>query len=135
MEKITSRGLEISALSCHGNPLHPRQEVARSEDERFRKTARLASQLGVQNVIAFSGCPGEGPNATKPNWVTCPWPTEYSEILNWQWDEVATPYWTEACKFAADKKSRWPSSSTLASSGTTLRASGGCGRLGATLSA
>ena len=104
MGKITSRGLEISALSCHGNPLHPRQEVARSEDERFRKTVRLANQLGVQNVITFSGCPGEGPNATKPNWVTCPWPTEYSEVLNWQWDEVATPYWSEAGKFAADNK-------------------------------
>ena len=29
--RSTSRGLEISALSCHGNPLHPQREVARGE--------------------------------------------------------------------------------------------------------
>lgn len=102
MEQITSRGLEVSALSCHGNPLHPREEVAKRDDEVFRKTVRLASQLGIPNVITFSGCPGEGPNATKPNWVTCPWPTEYLEILEWQWNEVATPYWSDAGKYAAD---------------------------------
>jgi sugar phosphate isomerase/epimerase len=102
MDAITSRGLEVSALSCHGNPLHPREEVAKGDDDTFRKTVRLARQLGIQNVITFSGCPGEGPNATRPNWVTCPWPTEYLEILNWQWDEVAKPYWSGAGKFAAD---------------------------------
>ena len=56
LDQITSRGLEISALSCHGNPLHPNTEQARRDDETFRKTVRLASQLGVQNVITFSGC-------------------------------------------------------------------------------
>jgi sugar phosphate isomerase/epimerase len=106
MNALTSRGLEISALSCHGNPLHPNKEAARKDDDTFRKTVRLANQLGVQNVITFSGCPGEGPNATRPNWVTCPWPTEYLEILDWQWKEVATPYWSEAGKFAADNNVR-----------------------------
>ena len=32
-DAVTSRGLEISALSCHGNPLHPRREIA---EERSR---------------------------------------------------------------------------------------------------
>src|SRR5690606_1480087 len=54
MDKITSRGLEVSALSCHGNPIHPDAETAKREDETFRKTIRLASQLGIQNVINFS---------------------------------------------------------------------------------
>ena len=106
MDAITSRGLEVSALSCHGNPLHPNREVARRDDETFRKTVRLANQLGIGTVITFSGCPGEGPNATRPNWVTCPWPTEYLEILDWQWKEVATPYWSEAGSFAASNNVR-----------------------------
>jgi sugar phosphate isomerase/epimerase len=102
VDAITSRGLEISALSCHGNPLHPNKEAARADDESFRKTVRLASQIGVQNVITFSGCPGDSETAKYPNWVTCPWPTEYADMLKWQWDEVARPYWSEAGKFAAD---------------------------------
>ncbi len=106
MDLITSRGLEISALSCHGNPLHPNKESARADDEAFRKTVRLANQIGVQNVITFSGCPGDSPDARYPNWVTCPWPTDFLEILNWQWKEVATPYWSEAGKFAADNNVR-----------------------------
>src|SRR3954469_6706316 len=34
-------GLTISALSCHGNPLHPDAATARCYDETFRKTVRL----------------------------------------------------------------------------------------------
>jgi len=106
LDQITSRGLEISALSCHGNPLHPNTEQARRDDETFRKTVRLASQLGVQNVITFSGCPGDSPSASKPNWVACPWPPDFLDILEWQWNEVATPYWRDAGKFAADNDVR-----------------------------
>lgn len=102
MEKVTSRGLEISALSCHGNAIHPRKDVAQLADDTYRKTVRLANQLGIPNVITFSGCPGDGPNASTPNWVTCPWPTEYADLLTWQWEEVAKPYWSEAGTFAAD---------------------------------
>ena len=94
LDKVASRGLEISALSCHGNPLHPNKAQATSDDETFRKTVRLANQIGVQNVITFSGCPGDSPAASKPNWVTCPWPPDFLEILEWQWNEVATPYWS-----------------------------------------
>ncbi len=103
---ITGRGLEISALSCHGNPLHPNKDAARTDDETFRKTVRLAEQLGVQNVITFSGCPGDSENAKYPNWVTCPWPTDYADLLEWQWNEVATPYWADAAKYASDHNVR-----------------------------
>jgi len=106
MDLITSRGLEISALSCHGNPLHPNKESAKADDDSFRKTVRLASQIGVKNVITFSGCPGDSENATYPNWVTCPWPTDFSDLLTWQWENVATPYWAGAGKFAADNNVR-----------------------------
>lgn len=101
-DAISSRGLEISALSCHGNPLHPQAELAQAHDASFRETVKLAAELGVQNVITFSGCPGDSDGSKYPNWVTCPWPPDYLEILEWQWAEKATPYWSEAAKFAKD---------------------------------
>jgi sugar phosphate isomerase/epimerase len=99
---IESRGLEISALSCHGNPLHPNTEIAQAHDRDFRNTVRLAQKMGVRNVITFSGCPGDSDRAEKPNWVTCPWPTDFLEILDWQWKEKVTPYWKDAGTFAND---------------------------------
>jgi sugar phosphate isomerase/epimerase len=99
---LEDRGANISALSCHGNPLHPDQDRAKHDRETSRKTILLAEKLGVPVVVDFSGCPGDSPNSKWPNWVTCPWPPDYLEILKWQWDEVVAPYWTEHAKFAAD---------------------------------
>ncbi|MFJ5762808.1 sugar phosphate isomerase/epimerase family protein [Neobacillus sp. NPDC093182] len=92
---ITSRGLEISALSCHGNPLHPNKNIAQQHHEEFQNTVRLASKLNVENVITFSGCPGESEYSLNPVWVTCPWPDDFSAVLEWQWQEKVIPYWKE----------------------------------------
>jgi len=94
LNAIESRGLILDSFSCHGNPLHPDREFAKSEDETFTKTVRLASMLGVERVNTFSGCPGDSEGSKYPNWVTCPWPPDFLKILEWQWDEVAIPYWT-----------------------------------------
>ena len=99
---IADFGVSISALSCHGNPLHPDKARARRDREVSRKTILLAEKLGISVVVDFSGCPGDSPQATAPNWVTCPWPPEYLKVLEWQWNEVVAPYWTEHAKFAAD---------------------------------
>jgi len=101
-QKIADRGFTISALSCHGNPLHPNADRAKHDQEVSRKTILLAEKLGVPVVVDFSGCPGDSPNAKQPNWVTCPWPPEYLEVLKWQWDDVVAPYWTSHARFAAD---------------------------------
>ena len=100
--KIADSGLTISALSCHGNALHPDPAQADGYRAISRKTIRLAEKLGVKTVVDFSGCPGDSPQAKSPNWVTCPWPSEYLDVLNWQWDKVVTPYWQSHGKFAAD---------------------------------
>jgi len=100
--KLADHGFSISALSCHGNPLHPDPEKARHDREINRRTIELASRLGVPVVVDFSGCPGDSPQAKWPNWVTCPWPPDYLEILKWQWDEVVAPYWKERAQMAAD---------------------------------
>ena len=99
---FSSRNLIISALSCHGNPIHPNAERAKRDDAVFRDTVRLAGELGIGVVNLFSGCPGDGPTASQPNWVTCAWPPEFSEIVAWQWDEVVLPYWRSAGAFAAE---------------------------------
>lgn len=52
-------------------------------------------------VNAFSGCPGDGETARYPNWVTCAWPLEFLELLDWQWHEKVIPYWREEAAFAA----------------------------------
>ena len=102
-EAIQRRGLTISALSCHGNPLHPDRRVARDHHDTFLRTVELARQLGVQTVITFSGCPAGDPRGTQPNWIVAPWPPEFARALEWQWKTHVKPYWKEtarACRAA-----------------------------------
>ncbi|HWP30662.1 MAG TPA: sugar phosphate isomerase/epimerase [Fimbriimonadales bacterium] len=107
MRAISSRGFVLSALSCHGNPLHPQVRIAKEHHEIFVKTVKLAAALGVPVVNGFSGCPGEGVNAKYPNWITCAWPDEYRDVLEWQWKERVIPYWKEQAKFLAKNKVRF----------------------------
>jgi sugar phosphate isomerase/epimerase len=100
LNAVESRGLTISALSCHGNSLHPNEKIAKENHEIRRKTIQAAEMLGINRIIDFSGCPGDGPGASKPNWVTCAWPPDFLEILDWQWKEKVIPYWSEEAKFA-----------------------------------
>ena len=95
---------EVCALACHGNPVHPNQEIALGYDRDFRNAILLAEKMGVDTVIGFSGCPGDHENALYPNWVTCPWPEDFLAILDWQWNEKLIPYWCEMAKFAFDHK-------------------------------
>jgi len=90
---IADRGLVISALSQHGEPLHPDPEIAKKSHETWRKTLELAEELEVPIVNGFSGCPGGGPDDRTPNWITVAWPPHFVESLEWQWNEVAIPYW------------------------------------------
>jgi sugar phosphate isomerase/epimerase len=101
-KKLDDHGFDISALSCHGNPLHPNRAKREAAQKVSRETILLAEKLGVNTVVDFSGCPGDSATATQPNWVTCPWPPDFLEVLDWQWNEVVTPFWIEHAKFAAD---------------------------------
>ncbi len=99
---LADHGASISALSCHGNALHPNEARAREAREISRKTVLLAEKLEVPVVVDFSGCPGDSREAKAPNWVTCPWPPDYLEVLKWQWEEIVAPYWRAHGKFAAE---------------------------------
>jgi len=100
MKTISHYGMEISALSCHGNPVHPQKDIAAGFHKDFEKTIQLAEKLGVDRIVTFSGCPGDQDSAKYPNWVTCPWPEDYLHILDYQWNDVLIPYWEKAVQLA-----------------------------------
>ncbi len=93
--------LEISALSTHGNAVHPDPAIAKQFHDDFVGAVLLAEKLGVKRIITFSGCPGGSPEDKTPNWVTCAWPDDFGKILDYQWNEVLIPYWRETSAFAA----------------------------------
>lgn len=104
LHEVGNRGLSISAISVHGNPIHPNASIAADHHRAFVNGVKLASALEVPVVNGFSGCPGDGPNAVNPNWVTCAWPDEFREVLDWQWKEKVVPYWKEQNVFLKQHK-------------------------------
>lgn len=99
--KIRDHGLGISALNCSGNQLAP-GEQGKAHDSVVRKTMKLAGLLGVRRVVMMSGLPA-AKGDSYPNWVTVAWPPEVTRLLEYQWEEVAIPYWRELVKYAADQ--------------------------------
>jgi sugar phosphate isomerase/epimerase len=94
-ELLAAHDIDVSALATHNNPLHPDPERAERADTELREAIRLADQLDVDAVTCFSGLPAGSPAGEVPNWVTAPWPPEHAEALEYQWEEVAIPYWSE----------------------------------------
>lgn len=99
-ELVKKYNMEISALSCHGNAVHPQKEIADKFHKDFENTVLLAEKLGLDRIITFSGCPGDSENSKYPNWVTCPWPDDFTKVLEYQWNNVLIPYWKKAGAFA-----------------------------------
>jgi len=97
---VEDNGMIISSLSCHGNPVHPDKETAKQFHNDFVDSVLLAEKLGIDTVITFSGCPGDYDGAKYPNWVTCPWPPDFLDILEYQWNDVLIPYWIKTVEFA-----------------------------------
>lgn len=92
--------IEISAISCHANPVHPNKAIAKAFDENITDAILLAQKLGITQINTFSGCPGDCEDSKYPNWVTCPWPDDFGAVLKYQWDEVLIPYWKMKVEFA-----------------------------------
>jgi sugar phosphate isomerase/epimerase len=95
------RGILISGLSCHWDPISPDARLAQDSDALFKKTVQLAQMLGIPVVNVLSGLPAGAATDKSPNWVTCPWPSHFLEILDYQWNQVAIPYWRGAAEYAA----------------------------------
>jgi sugar phosphate isomerase/epimerase len=95
--QLDACGLRLSALNASGNQLHPVDGPR--NDALVRKTVRLAGELGVDTVVLMSGLPG-APGDSMPNWITTSWPPETTATLEYQWNDVALPYWHDLAAFA-----------------------------------
>ncbi|MGX7024109.1 sugar phosphate isomerase/epimerase family protein [Vagococcus hydrophili] len=95
LAKLQDKGLEISAFSAHHNPISPNKAEATEADELLRKTIKLASMMNVPVVNGFSGVAGGNETDTSVNWPVLPWPTDYTDIYNYQWEQKLIPYWKE----------------------------------------
>jgi sugar phosphate isomerase/epimerase len=98
--KVADRGLKVEGIAAHGNPVHPNKRIAAAHQQAHRNGVLLAAELGTV-VINFSGCPGGAPGDKTPNWVTCPWPDDFSAIADYQWNKVIIPFWKRENTFAA----------------------------------
>ncbi|MDQ4491966.1 sugar phosphate isomerase/epimerase [Sinomonas sp. ASV486] len=96
-DAVASRGLTLSALNANGNQLHP--VTGAEHDKVVRDTITVAGEMGVPTVVLMSGLPGARGERT-PNWITTSWPPETLEVLEYQWNEVAIPYWTDLAEYA-----------------------------------
>jgi sugar phosphate isomerase/epimerase len=105
--KISKRGLVLSALNCSGNTLHPDKSYAEANVKDLRQAIELAGILEVPVVNTFGGCPGADEGSHVPNWITCPWPPYYADAIKWQWGKKLLPFWKEMAPYARKHKVRF----------------------------
>ncbi|MBL7261714.1 sugar phosphate isomerase/epimerase family protein [Paractinoplanes lichenicola] len=100
--RYTQAGITLTGLNCNGNPLNPDPLVGPRHAEDLRRSIELAAQLGVKRVVTMSGLPGGEPGATVANWVVNPWDSQWLDVLDYQWQQVAVPFWRDIQARAAD---------------------------------
>ncbi len=99
-------GMTLTALNCNGNPLHPDAAVRDKHAADILQAIELAALLGVKRVVTMSGTPAASPTGTLPAWNVLPWDSAYLDVRDYQWNEVAIPFWqqVQARANAADVK-------------------------------
>jgi sugar phosphate isomerase/epimerase len=99
---FTTAGIELTALNCNGNPLHPDHEVRDKHGQDVLDAIELAALLGVRRVVTMSGLPAADPQGQLPSWTVLPWDSAYLDARDYQWNDVAVPYWRTVQARAAD---------------------------------
>jgi sugar phosphate isomerase/epimerase len=97
-----SSGVALTALNCNGNPLHPDPEVRQKHAQDVRDAIELAALLGVKRVVTMSGLPEAHAGGSAPSWTVLPWVSVYLDARDYQWNEVAIPFWKDIQARAAD---------------------------------
>lgn len=95
-------GITLTALNCNGNPLHPDPEVRNKHGQDVLDAIELGALLGVQRVVTMSGLPASDAGGRLPAWNVLPWDSAYLDARDYQWNEVAVPYWKQVQARAAD---------------------------------
>jgi sugar phosphate isomerase/epimerase len=99
---FTSAGVTLTALNCNGNPLDPNPEVGPKHAQDVRDAIELAALLGVRRVVTMSGLPASDPGGRLPSWTVEPWHSVFLDARDYQWQEVAIPYWKDIQARARD---------------------------------
>ena len=95
-------GITLTGLNCNGNPLSPDPLVGPKHADDLWRSIELAALLGVKRVVTMSGLPGAQVGSTAATWVVNPWDSQWLDILDYQWNEVAVPFWRDIQARAAD---------------------------------
>ena len=93
--QFAAAGITLTALNCNGNPLNPDPEVGPQHAADLRQAIEVASLLGVKRVVTMSGLPAGHPGGLTANWVVNPWDSQYLDVLEHQWGDVAIPFWKD----------------------------------------
>jgi len=101
LDQYAAAGVTLTALNCNGNPLDP-DPVGTRHAQDILDSIELAALLGVQRVVTMSGTPGTERGTRFPAWNVEPWHSAFLDVRDYQWDEVAIPFWTKVQAVAAD---------------------------------
>jgi sugar phosphate isomerase/epimerase len=103
---FTQAGITLTGLNVNGNPLNPDPAVGPKHAEDLRRTIEVAAALGVGRVVTMSGLPAGHSGGKTANWVVNPWDSQFTDMLTYQWQDVAIPFWKDiqARAAAADVK-------------------------------
>jgi sugar phosphate isomerase/epimerase len=104
--RFAQAGIELTGLNVNGNPLNPDPAVGPQHAADLHRAIEVAAALGVGRVVTMSGLPAGEPGGKSVNWVVNPWDSQYLDTLDYQWQQVAIPFWTDlnARAAAADVK-------------------------------
>lgn len=103
--RLDDAGLALVALNASGNPLHPDPAVAAEHEQALRDAIMLASELGVERVVAMSGCPGgpagrAGGAGSWPVFAGGAWLPDMEGLWDAQWSERIAPFWARLSGWA-----------------------------------
>jgi sugar phosphate isomerase/epimerase len=102
LAQFASAGVTLTALNCNGNPLDPNPEVGPKHAQDVRGAIELAALLGVKRVVTMSGLPASEAGGRLPSWTVEPWHSVFLDALDYQWQEVAIPFWKDIQARASD---------------------------------
>lgn len=100
--RFAEAGITLTALNCNGNPLHLDPEVRDEHGQDVRDAIELPALLGVKRVVTMSGLPASDPGGRLSSWSVLPWDSAHLDALDYQWNELAIPYWKDIQARAAD---------------------------------
>ena len=100
--EFEAAGMTLTALNCNGNPLDPHPTEGPRQAQDILDSIEVAALLGVKRVVTMSGTPAASAGGTRPAWNVLPWHSVFLDVRDYQWNDVALPFWRKVQAHAAD---------------------------------